>query len=286
MSQNIAELRDIAHRTSLLARERGWTPDQANAVNHRVGALFEWLLVLRRAFFICRDHPSDHPSSRSAIAELHAHTTRYLGTFSLLDIMLRPDHAYAPEGIALIEPGDSNGYLLHPFFRDGVLRLTLMPGITAAELQGIIDTLRQSGAATEEDSITLLWYARFRHVRYEVDATFSPRNVTAMLAANPNDPVVGAYVSALAAAGVRFAGVDRRAPFTRDRAAELGALDLNPTNVSALLDAPVLDRWFTSFDPEHRATIRALFEDPHDRDYRLRTLTSLGTPTGDPDDVL
>ncbi len=59
--------------------------------------------------------------------------------------------------------------LAFQFYRDGIRRLELHPGVEGEELQQLLDLLRfaRHMKDDEEDLLTLIWYRDFVHIRYE-----------------------------------------------------------------------------------------------------------------------
>jgi len=60
-------------------------------------------------------------------------------------------------------------HIVFPLFRDGIRRLTLLPGIERSELHDLLTAINRVDRAstTEEDLVTIFWERDFTHIRYD-----------------------------------------------------------------------------------------------------------------------
>jgi HEAT repeat protein len=86
------------------------------------------------------------------------------------------EYAWRWRGHVVYQADPSPDNLAFQFFKDGIRRLTFLPGAELEELREFVDVIREARQAGEQgdDLLTLLWYRDFGYIRYEyVDALSS-----------------------------------------------------------------------------------------------------------------
>lgn len=137
-----------------------------------------WLRQLARTLKVYRLYQRDNP------IVVHAHDQVITGLMALLqkhgalgfkftateirlgeEVVVRAGHAASEEGLqygALDE-------LPFLFYRDGVRRVTILPGVSRGEIEAFFDALRLSGGAADshDDLVTMLWQANLSQIQVE-----------------------------------------------------------------------------------------------------------------------
>ena len=280
-----ANVRAIDQQVALHARDNGLSDEEAHELGGRLIEMHEWMLAFRTSVSKVRDHGEEHPFSQNAIDEQYARTRQYVDRFGSLSFRLKADRPITDEGISLPTGESELDYPMFAFYRDGVTRLTLLPGFGRGEVAALIGAIIQPLHGTGDDTVTYLWYARLRYLRVEVDGAFTPRNAVALHASHGADPVIASYVAAFAAAGPRFRGTDYRKPFTLADTHQLEPLGVTPAYAQAIFGAAKLDPWFQPPSQDRRDDFSVHAEDLHDREFRLVRIQQHATATPAADDV-
>jgi HEAT repeat protein len=160
--------------------------DEATEEQARLACAAEWMLDLARAVRVAHLHEPQHPvtiETRGHLAEtLSAHLERF-GEWSFFltasEMFLDVDAVMKPGKQSAGDDSAALGWLerLHVLlFRDGVRRITFLPGIPARDVDALVDAL--SDASCErghtDDLVTALWQANPTHLQLET-APFEPR---------------------------------------------------------------------------------------------------------------
>ncbi|HVN75598.1 MAG TPA: hypothetical protein VMT19_04720 [Thermoanaerobaculaceae bacterium] len=136
---------------------------------------------------------------RGFLEDVRAKVERFLATYGEMRLEIRPwDIVFA--GDVVYSERDRERSLAFRLYRDGVRRLTLNPGLEWEELIVLIGILsiRYKGVRTQEDDVvTLLWRADFRHIEISAvegvvaseDDTLEASAAAGGAAAGPRDAV-------------------------------------------------------------------------------------------------
>ncbi len=124
---------------------------------------------LHRAYRDWRLYPPGHPTADAGIVELGDAVAGYLGAWGPLFLAVQED-ALLAEGQSVYEAEASRDNLAFVMFRDGIRSLSIHPGCSAEELEGLVDCLAHADdlADMEHDFVTALWERDLGHIGYQV----------------------------------------------------------------------------------------------------------------------
>ncbi len=135
-----------------------------------------------------RLYQTDNEVCRRQLAELGAATGRLLESWGACELAVGED-ALRLDDEVVAESADRTDSLVFLLFRDGVRRLTLLPGLEPSELKRFVEAVNRASivANQEDDLVTLFWEQDFRSIRYhaveELDQTAEGPRLTEQLAA-------------------------------------------------------------------------------------------------------
>ncbi len=138
-------------------------PSGLSSRQHRVGALLTRLAATARSFLLYDPHNNAIQRFISTLLEELTSVLEEEGPLTLHVQPLEIDFEDAPVYVNR----DRERSLAFRLYRDGVRRLRLRPGFSPDELARLLEVLsiRYTGVnQREEDMVTLLWKARFRHL--------------------------------------------------------------------------------------------------------------------------
>src|SRR5262249_6717847 len=138
---------------------RGETDDPA------AKAAAAWVGQLARTLKTCRLYDGNNPTVVRFREDLAASLRRALEETGEWMLRFTADDVLIDE-TSLYPAKSREDNLALPFFRDGVRRLTLKPGIAPAEVQKLLDCVLQvtGQRLTDDDLVPLLWEADLHHV--------------------------------------------------------------------------------------------------------------------------
>jgi hypothetical protein len=150
--------------------------DPAFATDEEVVALGEIFTLLERALFAGTQYGRGHPEAEKKLTSVVDRCIEALGrTDGALAWNVTP-YGFVVREQPVWEPRAPNDRIPYQLFADGVRTMTLLPGIDATELRRLVDIVLMDRAremAPEDDFVTLLWDAGFRHVTYQAIDTFT-----------------------------------------------------------------------------------------------------------------
>ncbi len=138
----------------------GVTDEQVRETGELLGLLVKVLKTLRL-------YQEDNIMSVRLEGELAGRVTEHLERWGECELRVRERALLLGDTVVLAgEEGVES--LPFRFFRDGIRRLTLLPGLDADELHDLLLILNRASAvvAADEDLVTQLWERDLQHVRY------------------------------------------------------------------------------------------------------------------------
>jgi HEAT repeat protein len=130
-----------------------------------VKAVAAWINQFARTLKTSRLYHPTNPTVVRFREELIAALTRLIAEVGPVTYRFSADDILFEE-VSLYPAKSRDDNLALPFHRDGVRSLTLNPGVTARELDGVLDALMlvTGQAQIDDDLVTLLWQANLEHV--------------------------------------------------------------------------------------------------------------------------
>jgi hypothetical protein len=137
-----------------------------------------WLRLLARGLRTFRIYRGDNPVVVTVRTQLATSLAENLSRFGGWQLRFTPNRVYL-EDEPVIQPdppppGEEVVRQVHHdlpfiFYRDGIRRLTLLPGIPSSDIQSLFEalTIAGHGPNAQDDLVTLLWQANLTHVRVE-----------------------------------------------------------------------------------------------------------------------
>lgn len=266
--------RELTEFVEQYARANALDADQARLLREKLSELLEWLKLMRRTLGYVQRYRPSHPSRQQSSAVLYDATRKFVQRFGRLALTFGPGETFSEEGFVLPQSLDTGmeGYTFFCLFRDGIVALTLMPGITPEELETLLEVVAANGRRDGDDAMTWLWSGRNPHLRIVVEPSMSPRVVAALLSSHPDDPLLGAYYRVLHSAGPSFREHDAIPEVARRHAELLRAYGLDPDRVERLLSGQGSHAELAPPGEQARAGYRSFFEDDNDRAARIGAL--------------
>jgi hypothetical protein len=133
-----------------------------------VKAAYAWVNQLGRTLKTCRLYDGNNPTVVRFRDELGLALSRLLDQYGALQLRFTADDVLHGE-VSLYPARSRDDNLALPFYRDGVRSITFNPGLSARELDHVIDAVLQVTGQNygQDDLVTLLWEAHLAHV--EID---------------------------------------------------------------------------------------------------------------------
>jgi len=135
-----------------------------------------WLRLLSRAVLMSRLYRSANPAVLAAreniVTKLIDLVTQH-GTMDLritmTEIMLVDEPVVRPGPDADVNAAASEQQLPFHFYRDGIRRIVILPGLPQHQGEVLVDALRATGGImdTQDDLVTLLWQGNLSHIQIE-----------------------------------------------------------------------------------------------------------------------
>ncbi|MCK5796154.1 MAG: hypothetical protein KAI47_03170, partial [Deltaproteobacteria bacterium] len=144
-------------------------PFEANP--DRVSAGREFFRVLDTTVRILNLYEGKGKSSEQAVKTAYRSLGEFLERYPRVVVRVTP-YEFMDGADAIYTSEEDRHGLTFRLFRDGVRELTLLRGVTEAELQGLLEILRLTSLNTEDDSVTLLWQKNLKHIEYRAVDTF------------------------------------------------------------------------------------------------------------------
>ncbi len=116
---------------------------------------------------VLRLYESENEVSRRLEEKLAAATANHLEKWGPCDLNILKSELRL--GDATVYRSDERAdNIAFPLFRDGIRRLTLLPGIEHSELHDLLTAINRVDRAstTDEDLVTIFWERDFTHIRY------------------------------------------------------------------------------------------------------------------------
>lgn len=137
-----------------------------------------WFRMLARGLRTFRLYRQDNPVVRQIRDQLADGLSEQLSRHGGWTLRFTPSRVYLEEEVivkpAAAKPGEDvirSGAddLPFLFYRDGIRRIRMLPGIPRGEIEAFFEALRQSGAGrdSQDDLVTLVWQANLTHMRLE-----------------------------------------------------------------------------------------------------------------------
>jgi hypothetical protein len=113
-------------------------------------------------------YPATNPMPAEFKAKLHEKLSTYLAEFGALTLQVRGDE-FVYEGETVHEEAGGEDNFIATLTRDGIQKLTFLPGIDLEELNTFLNIVKKVINERDEDDdlVTLLWEASFSRIRYE-----------------------------------------------------------------------------------------------------------------------
>lgn len=113
-------------------------------------------------------YPPTNPMPAEFKAKLHEKLSTYLVEFGALTLQVRGDQ-FVYEGETVHEEAGGEDNFIATLTRDGIQKLTFLPGIALEELDAFLNIVKKVINERDEDDdlVTLLWEASFSRIRYE-----------------------------------------------------------------------------------------------------------------------
>jgi HEAT repeat protein len=154
----------------------GGPPAENHPGDSPVKAVAAWINQFARTLKTSRLYHASNPTVVRFREELTAALTRLIDEVGPITYKFTADDIlFADVSLHPAKSRDDN--LAFPFHRDGVRALTFNPGISARELDALLDALMlvTGQAQIDDDLVTLLWQANLKHV--DVDYVPAERDV-------------------------------------------------------------------------------------------------------------
>jgi hypothetical protein len=135
-------------------------------------------------------YPPTNPLPAEFRARLHEKLVAYLSEFGPLNLQVRGDQ-FVYEGETVHEEAGGEDNFIATLTRDGIQKLSFLPGLEAAELSKFLDIVKKviNERSEDDDLVTLFWEASFTSIRYEAIAELDSVDYEAverqLFAANP-----------------------------------------------------------------------------------------------------
>lgn len=136
-------------------------PEAARAVR-------ELLRLLVKAQKALRLYEGTNVVSDRLSNELFARLADHLEGFGPVELLVRESTLAVGDNV-VYESADRNDSLAFLLFRDGIRRLSILPGLTREELHGLLVALNRVAvlANDQEDLVTLFWEQDFKAIEYQ-----------------------------------------------------------------------------------------------------------------------
>jgi hypothetical protein len=143
----------------------GGPPSEDRPADSTVKAVAAWINQFARTLKTSRLYHASNPTVVRFREELLAALTRLIDQVGPVTYRFSADDILFEE-VSLYPAKSRDDNLALPFHRDGVRALTFNPGISARELDGLIDALMlvTGQAQIDDDLVTLFWQANLQHV--------------------------------------------------------------------------------------------------------------------------
>ncbi len=125
------------------------------------------LKSLAQTVTVLKLYPAGHDHVRRYRDELYDRLSEFLGQDRPLDLGIG-ENAFTYLGRVVYQDDNIQKSLPYFFFKDGMLRLSFLPGLTPADLQGFLALIRdaflqESGSS---DVVDLMWQNEIEHIRF------------------------------------------------------------------------------------------------------------------------
>lgn len=139
----------------------------------RVKDLLSTLVKAQRDY---KTYPRNNPVLIKRRAELHGKLDAILAETAELALKVEPESLLWDDQ-PVFTSADRRDSIAFSFYRHGIRELRFASGITADELDGLIDSLNQEfeDDESDDDLITVLWTRDLPHVRYDAVDDVDPR---------------------------------------------------------------------------------------------------------------
>lgn len=133
-----------------------------------VAQVKDWVTLLLKTVRAAQLYVATNPLLRGFIEDLGRKMDLLWDHLRDLTLQIE-EYTLRWRGVVVYQADPTPENIAFQFFKDGIRRLTFLPGAELDELREFVDVVRQARRATaqSDDLLTLLWYRDFSYVRYE-----------------------------------------------------------------------------------------------------------------------
>lgn len=262
---------DLSTFVQEYAENHGLSAADRQRVHDRHLAATSWLKILER--LVMKRRAGQHLTE----APLIEATRAYHFEHGELAFRLGPGDTFSPQGYGFprAQLEEESQYVFYGLFRDGIIGIALLPGVSDTELRTLLDVLVAEGRREGDDALTWLWAQGHDSMRLAVRPDVTPRTAAAMVQNRVADPRWSTYLRALAQATDAASPPADKA--VRGEPVALSAYGIAPDLAAKLApDAPAPD-WCAPPDDGVRVQYRTFMTDPEELAERRKRIRSRGT---------
>lgn len=152
-------------RTDLPVYDEGFSA----ADEELLGEIRDFFVAFMKSVRASQLYVQGNPLLHRFVEDLRTRLESLWASLPSLNLTIYENEIRWCERAVYTEDVENKENLAFQFYRDGIRRLELQPGVEGEELQQLLDVVRLARQMKddEEDLLTLIWYRDFSHIRYE-----------------------------------------------------------------------------------------------------------------------
>ena len=133
-----------------------------------LGLVRDWVTLLLKTVRAAQLYVATNPLLRGFLDDVSRKMDVLWDQLRELTLQIE-EHSLRWRNIVLYQADPTPDNFAFQFFKDGIRRLTFLPGAELDEVREFVDVIRQGRQAGDQadDLLTLLWYRDFAYIRYE-----------------------------------------------------------------------------------------------------------------------